>query len=191
MLKIWLTAFHRDQLLDRSVFTLYIQPVQEIIRKHGFLYHMYADDIQVYAEFDPCSQTDVGQTLQRLSNCVKDIQNWMFVNKLKLKPGQNRIHNLCISCPSSKASARRIASWWPHHITFGLHKATWLCSRQANVHVWTKLRMCQSLLISIPETSVEYENLLIRTHVTLLLDLLLHPDWTIVIHCIMAWQGKI
>ena len=77
---------------------------------------MYGDDIQVYAEFDQCSQTDVGQTLQRLSDCVRDIQNWMFANKLKLNhAGRNRIHHLCISCPSSKASACLIASWWPHH----------------------------------------------------------------------------
>ena len=41
---------------------------------------MYADDIQVYAEFDPCSQTDVGQTLQ----CVPEkTEPW---NKGMLRP---------------------------------------------------------------------------------------------------------
>ena len=105
----------QGSVVGPKCFTLYIQPVQEIIRKHGFLYHMYADDIQVYAEFDPCSQTDVGQTLQRLSNCVKDIQNWMFVNKLKLN--QDKTEFIIFASPAHHRKLQHVALHLDDHTT--------------------------------------------------------------------------
>ena len=63
---------------------MYIRPIQDILHNHGFQYHIYADDIQIYAEFEPSRPNDAEETLNRLSQCMKNIQNWMVTNKLKL-----------------------------------------------------------------------------------------------------------
>ena len=65
-------------------FTLYTVPIGEILRKHNMLYHMYADDIQIYSIIDPKIPLDAECALFNLSTCVKDIQHWMVANKLKL-----------------------------------------------------------------------------------------------------------
>ena len=101
-------------MIGPKCFTLYIQPVQEIIRKHGLQYHMYADDIQVYAEFNPCAPAEVERMLTSLSHCVRDIQNWMFVNKLKLN--QDKTEFIMFASPSHH---RRL-----QHITLRLDEHT-------------------------------------------------------------------
>jgi hypothetical protein len=65
-------------------FTLYTVPIGDILRKHGMLYHTYADDMQVYYQFDPRIPMDAECALFKIAACVKEIQNWMFANRLKL-----------------------------------------------------------------------------------------------------------
>ena len=37
-------------------FTIYTIPIGRIIRKHGLVYHLYADDVQLLAKFDPSDE---------------------------------------------------------------------------------------------------------------------------------------
>ena len=62
----------------------YTHAVGYILRHHGIKYHLYAHDIQMYIIIDFSIPGDVACALFRLSQCVKDIQNWMATNKLKL-----------------------------------------------------------------------------------------------------------
>ena len=44
----------------------------------------YADDVQLYLSFDPKVDGATQICVERLSNCIAEISEWMRVNKLKL-----------------------------------------------------------------------------------------------------------
>ena len=46
-------------------------------------YHFYTDDTQLYITL---SSANFSHSMQKLKNCLNDIQNFMFTNKLKLNP---------------------------------------------------------------------------------------------------------
>jgi hypothetical protein len=85
-------------------------PLGNIIRKHGISFHCYADDTQIYIS----SRPDEYAKLSKLTDCVKDIKDWMTRNFLLLNPdkteviligSKNRLQNLSqhnfniVGCP--------------------------------------------------------------------------------------------
>ena len=68
-------------VLGPILFCIYILHIGKIIRKHGFTFHIYADDTQVYIGFKP---DDAVSVLERLEKCVEEIRVWMYHHKLKL-----------------------------------------------------------------------------------------------------------
>jgi len=65
-------------------FILYTSPVGDIIRSFDISFHAYADDIQLYAEFDPKTNGDCERVLARLSSCIGVVNDWMVQSKLCL-----------------------------------------------------------------------------------------------------------
>ena len=55
-------------------FILYTSPVGNIMRSFNISFHAYADDLQLYAEFDPRSGGDCERVPARLSSCI-DVVN--------------------------------------------------------------------------------------------------------------------
>ena len=73
----------QGSVLGPILFSLYTNPISSIIQSHSSInYHFYADDTQLYISLSPANFF----TLQKLKNCLNDIQNFMFTNKLKLNP---------------------------------------------------------------------------------------------------------
>ena len=63
------------------------------------LYHIYADDTQLYCTFHADSSTDA---LARVEACIRDIRSWMIANKLKINDDKTEF--LAIS--SSRSSVK-------------------------------------------------------------------------------------
>ncbi|XP_056619224.1 uncharacterized protein LOC130433401 isoform X1 [Triplophysa dalaica] len=86
-----------------------------VIRKHGFSYHCYADDTQLYMSFRPDDPT----VSARISACLADISLWMNAHHLQLNLPKTELlvipadtkthHNLSIQLGSSTITPSRKA----------------------------------------------------------------------------------
>ena len=51
------------------------------MRKHGILFHGYADDTQLYIRFRPGDAVSLADAIRRLEMCIQEIRMWMTANK--------------------------------------------------------------------------------------------------------------
>ena len=66
-------------------FNIYTSQIGSIIKKYPqLLYHIYADDIQLYTHFNPADPVSINTALSQLSSCIFDIKTWMTRNMLQL-----------------------------------------------------------------------------------------------------------
>ena len=74
----------QGSIVGSILFSHYNNPISSIIHSHSSInHHFYADDTQSYITLSP---TNFSHSIQKLKNCLNDIQNFMFTNKLKLNP---------------------------------------------------------------------------------------------------------
>ena len=63
------------------LFSLYVQPIGDMLRAHGLLFNHYADDLQLYCHFD-LTATALATTLRRMEHCLEVVKQWMTSNCL-------------------------------------------------------------------------------------------------------------
>ncbi len=90
-------------------------PIGSIIQKHGFSYHCYADDTQLYLSFHPDDPT----IATHISACLTDISCWMKDHNLQLNLAKTEL--LVISANLSLH----------HNFTFQLGSSTIIPSKSA------------------------------------------------------------
>lgn len=61
------------------------------------MFHIYADDTQIYISFSASDTSEASNRLIKLQNCIHDIRSWMTHNKLKLNDDKTEF--LVISSP--------------------------------------------------------------------------------------------
>ena len=80
----------QGSVLGPILFTIYMSPLGDIVRKHNIEFHGYADDSQLYLTFKP----NTAQLLNCLSTVAKnmtDIQHWMIQNKLQFNNDKTEV----------------------------------------------------------------------------------------------------
>ena len=117
-------------------FTIYTSPLHEIASHHGLSVHMYADDTQIYIEFDLTTHS-ADEAKKKMEACVADISKWMRENKLQLNEDKTELIVITPSRQSKKVSvdsvtvgnceikpadsAHNLGATFDHHMTLKPH----------------------------------------------------------------------
>ena len=120
----------QGSILGPLLFILYTVGLQSLAKKYNFSIHLYADDTQIYFEFDP--KMSNSSIMNDLEQCFIDIKDWMSLNYLKMNDSKTKIMEIhspytsvaprdnfkldsCVIDPTDKA--KNLGFWFDNHLS--------------------------------------------------------------------------
>ena len=113
----------QGSVLGPLLFSLYVQPIGDIIRAHGLFFHQYADDLQVYAHFD-LTHSALVAAVKHMEDCLDEVKVWMAQNSMFMDNGKTKY--LPIVPKSADAIVDKCDSrWCGYNYGFALCSVSW------------------------------------------------------------------
>ena len=170
----------QGSVLGPLLFTIYISPLGQIIRRHKLQFHQFADDNELYLSFKKSNTTSAVSSIEE---CVNDIKKWMTQNKLKLNDSKTEVilirskfdHsplpltsiNICSSVIETTSSARNIGVIFDDNYTFQQHIITtcrtihFLLRKIGHIRKYLSQDSCATLVHAVISSKLDYCNSLL------------------------------